>query len=368
MMETQHSAPTIVFDGQAHLRRVGAMVRVLKACEAQFPHRKTLPFLFLLTFGWILAACGTKTAGWTMLQPATTPPASGGSAVAYLENMGTAVLFGGATNQVWLDETWIWDGKDWSQAAPSQHPSARAKPIMVYDPSRNKVVLFGGVMHQTLFNDTWEWDGQDWRQIESEHRPAPRCCHAMAYDPVQKKVLLYGGHDPIRNVFFSDAWEWDGTDWTEVTCCGLPLMSGHAMIHLPDVNEVISVQTSELGTWVWDGTLWQDAQMESPPSRSEGRLAYATSHDWAVFFGGSRNKQLLNDLWILDGEQWIQMNFTVSPPPRFGHVLFYDSKRNSVLLFGGYNDQGIVLGDMWELTLPDNMSGFVQASTPSPSP
>jgi hypothetical protein len=363
MTETTQSTPKILSDRQDHPQGVQAYVRILHTREGQLLHRKIVSLLFVLSFGWIVASCGQKPAGWTMLHPATTPPALGGGAIAYMENMARAILFGGTTNEKWLDETWIWDGQDWSQAAPLNHPSARAKPIMVYDPSRNKIVLFGGVMNQTLFNDTWEWDGQNWRQMDPEHRPASRCCHAMAYDPVQKKVLLYGGHDPIQNVFFSDAWEWDGTDWTEVTCCGLPLMSGHAMIDLPDVNEVISVQTSELGTWVWDGTLWQDAQMESPPSRSEGRLAYATKHKWAVFFGGSRNKQLLNDFWILDGEQWIQLHFAVSPPPRFGHVLFHDSRRNSVILFGGYDDKGVVIGDMWELTLPDNLSGFVLPPT-----
>jgi hypothetical protein len=328
-------------------------------------HRKIFSLLFILNFGLILASCGQKPAGWTMLNPATIPPASGGGAIAYMESTGNAVLFGGTTNEKWLDETWIWDGLDWSQAVPRNHPSARAKPTMVYNPSRHKIVLFGGLRDETLFDETWEWDGQDWRQMDPEHEPAARCCHAMAYDPVRQNVLLYGGYDPTQGIFFSDAWEWDGTDWTEVTCCGLPLMSGHAMIDLPDVNEVISLQTSELGTWVWNGTLWQDAQIESPPSRSEGRLAYDKKHHWAVFFGGSRNQQLLNDLWILDGEQWTQLHFAVSPPPRFGHVLFYDSQRNSVILFSGYDDKGVIMGDMWELTLSDDLSKFVLPATPT---
>jgi hypothetical protein len=97
-------------------------------------------------------------------------------------------------------------------------------------------------------------------------------------------------------------------------------------------------------------------------------LAYDKKHYWAVFFGGSRNQQLLNDLWILDGEQWIQLHFAVSPPPRFGHVLFYDSKRNSVILFGGYGDKGVVMGDMWELTLPDDPSSLVLLATPTSPP
>jgi hypothetical protein len=321
--------------------------------------------IFILNFGLILASCHQKPAGWVALTPTSIPPNSGGGAVAYMTNRGEAVLFGGTTNQKWLDETWIWDGQDWHLATPVNHPSARAKPTIAYDPARNKIVLFGGVMGQTLFNDTWEWDGQDWRLMQPEHQPAPRCCHAMAYDPVQKKVLVYGGHDPFQNIFYSDAWEWDGTDWTEITCCGLPLMSGHAMIDLPDVNEVISVQTSSLGTWIWDGYLWLDAEMESPPSRSEGRLAYDNKHNWAVFFGGSTKEQVLNDLWILDGEGWIQLHFAVSPPPRFGHVIFYDIKRNAVILFGGYDDKGVVMGDVWELTLPDNPSNFVLPATPT---
>ncbi len=165
--------------------------------------RKIFSLLFIINFGLIVASCRQNPVGWVMLNPASTPPNSGGGAVAYMASTGKAVLFGGTTNEKWLDETWIWDGQNWSQAVPRNHPSARAKPIMVYDPSRNKIVLFGGVMNQVLFDDTWEWDGQDWHLMDTKHQPTARCCHAMAYDPVRKKVLLYGGHDPVQTVFFN---------------------------------------------------------------------------------------------------------------------------------------------------------------------
>jgi hypothetical protein len=330
--------------------------------------RKIFRLLFILNIVFLLASCRQQPVGWVMLNTKSNPPNSLGGAIAYMASSGKAVLFGGRTDKKWLDETWIWDGQDWSQDHPANQPPAREKLTMAYDRARNKIVLFGGAMSTTLFDDTWEWDGQDWHLMNPRHRPLARCCHAMAYDSVQKKMIVYGGYDSTRKVFLNDAWAWDGTDWTEVTCCGLPAMSGHAMIDLPDVKEVISVQTSGWGTWVWDGSTWKDAAMESPPARSEGKLAYDTQHDWAVFFGGSQKEQLLNDVWILDGEQWLQLSLADNPPARWGHVIFYDAGRDTIIIFGGVNGEGKILNDTWELNLPDDLSNFVVTAAPQATP
>lgn len=327
---------------------------------------KKTGIFFLIVCSLLFASCRSQV--WTRYTPKTSPPASGQGAIAFMDASNTAVLFGGITIEKWLDETWIWDGKTWQQAFPKHSPPARAKPTMAYDAARDKVVLFGGSMDKTLFGDTWEWDGRDWQLMDPVHQPPARCCHGMAYDSLNKNVIIYGGHDPVENNFFNDAWAWDGKDWTEITCCGAPAMSGHTMIEFPLRDEIISVQTSGYGTWSWDGRVWMNLGIENPPHRSEGKLAYDRKHNWVVFFGGSTKEQPLNDTWIFDGQTWFLLSSTDGPSPRFGHVMFYDPNREAVILFGGIGENNTRFDDTWELKLPEALPTVVGTVTPSATP
>jgi hypothetical protein len=71
-----------------------------------------------------------------------------------------------------------------------------------------------------------------------------------------------------------------------------------------------------------------------------------------VLFGGHCTGQggaLLNDTWVLENDQWRELTFSRTPSPRWGHVMFYDWQRQSVMLFGGVDGQRYK-NDMWELS------------------
>ena len=53
-----------------------------------------------------------------------------------------------------------------------------------------------------------------------------------------------------------------------------------------------------------------------------------------------------NDTWGWDGIDWIQEFPEDNPSGRRNYAMAYDSKRDAVVLFGGYN--GDFLGDTWE--------------------
>jgi Kelch motif protein/galactose oxidase-like protein len=326
---------------------------------------RTLKLLAAIIFALSLVSCGSQ--GWAQMYPEKSPPASGQGAVAFMDTSNTAVLFGGITTDRWLNETWIWDQKTWYRVSPVHSPPARAKLAMEYDQARDKVILFGGVMDKTLYNDTWQWDGKDWQLINPKHKPAARCCHAMAYDSVNKSVILYGGYDPNQNIFYKDIWKWDGADWIEMKS-DMSAMSGHTMVSVPAKHEIISVQTSDYGTWAWNGKTWTKLEMENPPHRSEGKTAYDENHHWVVLFGGDTEHGSLNDTWILDDQKWLKLSLFNNPPARFGHVLFYDPKRASIILFGGVGNNNTRFGDTWELKLPNDLSNLSTLPIPSPTP
>jgi hypothetical protein len=321
--------------------------------------------LVFLLINLCLVACQPAPIGWSLIPTETRPPQMIEAAVAYDAATNTAVLFGGITKDKWLDETWLWNGRNWIQMSPRTQPPAREKHVLVYDEARHRVVLFGGAMDKTLFDDTWEWDGNEWQQMNPAHKPPGRCCHAMAYDSVQRKVVLYGGWDHINQAFLKDTWLWDGTDWVEVTCCSAPGMSGHAMVGFPIQGIVLAVQTGGFGTWIWDGNSWENTVLTSPPDRSEGRLVYDSQHEWAVLFGGIRNSQPMNDLWAFDGTDWMEIGLLNRPSARYGHMMFYDRERQRIIMFGGYDGTNY-LNDTWELTLPEALSEIAVTPTPTP--
>jgi hypothetical protein len=62
--------------------------------------------------------------------------------------------------------------------------------------------------------------------------------------------------------------------------------------------------------------------------------------NYMVVFGGQNATGLLNDLWILDLNEYVWIRPTVigyGPSPRSGHTLVYDQDRRKIYLFGGYD-------------------------------
>jgi hypothetical protein len=334
--------------------------------------RRTLLFSFALFVAIISStACNSQPepapSGWRMINTAIAPPPNEGAAVAYNSGNNTAVLFGGTTNEKWVDETWIWNGSTWVQPNLTHHPAARAKHAMAYDEARNRVVLFGGASHQTQFDDTWEWSGDKWQLIETPHKPPGRCCHAMTYDRIRGRVMLHGGWDSVKNTFFDDTWEWDGSDWEEVTCCSVPKASGHTLNGYTPQNEILAILSGDDGTWTWDGQVWRDLNIFSPPSRSDGKMAYDDKHKWSILFGGNKKGEFMGDTWVFIDGAWTELNFPTHPPRRFGHIMFYDTRRQSVMLFGGADQENKRLNDTWELNLPDDLTSLSVTPTPDAS-
>jgi hypothetical protein len=63
-------------------------------------------------------------------------------------------LPGGGLNG-FLGDTWSWNGKHWTQVQDIG-PEPRTFAAMAYDSNRSRTVLFGGATQNTLLGDTWE--------------------------------------------------------------------------------------------------------------------------------------------------------------------------------------------------------------------
>ena len=83
---------------------------------------------------------------------------------------------------------------------------------------------------------------------------------------------------------------------------------------------------------------WESlAPAAAPTVRTETAVAYDTSRDRVVLFGGesSATGPALDDTWEWDGGTWLLRTPQHRPPARHGHALAYDPLRRRVVLFGG---------------------------------
>ncbi|MCI4346582.1 MAG: hypothetical protein L3K07_07530, partial [Thermoplasmata archaeon] len=191
-------------------------------------------------------------------------------------------------------------------------------------------VLFGGSSPTgSSLGDTWA-AGSGGITLASQEQspisvPYPRFGASMAYDAnsADGYVLLFGGCGSNSSCAFSDTWEYLAGKWTQVTasfCTSLTIC---------------------------------------PAGRYNASMAYDSSAQDIVLFGGYGSSGLLQDTWTFTGGTgWVAViggpatthcSGTTCPSSRFGAGLAYDAGGSTVVLFGGCGST-CPLGDTWKFT------------------
>ncbi len=107
-----------------------------------------------------------------------------------------------------LGDTWLYCDGQWQQIGTvGAAPSPRCGHCMAYDEQAGVAVLFGGTSpYDKPLGDTWIFDGTHWERVSGKGPPARRYA-ALAYDPDLKGCLLHGGSkDDDGRYAFGDAW------------------------------------------------------------------------------------------------------------------------------------------------------------------
>lgn len=301
------------------------------------------------------------------------PSGRGYHKLAYDSSRGFIVLYGGYGQggpvAAPLGDTWEYNGASWTLRSASSLGS-RYGHALAFDAGRARVILFGGDFNSSVLGDTWEWDGTSWTQRVIAGPPA-RSGHAMVYDSVRSKTVLFGGN--ARSALLGDTWEYDGSTWVFRGASAPGRRSGHAMAYDSARGNTLLFGgfygSFSLGdTWEWNGASWNPRFVTGPPRREGHAMVFDSSRSRVVVFGGrsvTPNIQYLNDLWEWDGESWSQVITTGTlPPPRAGHAMAYDTRRNRLVIFGGNN--GANLGDTWEWDGTTWTQRAVGGSAPAP--
>jgi cysteine-rich repeat protein len=334
--------------------------RYASAIAYDFRRGRTVMFGGINTTGTIFFDTWEWNGGEWLRAPVNAgPQGRAGAGFAYDAALGKSVLFGGSIGFAYYSDTWVWDGTSWVPLSVAG-PSARLGHVMVYDAKRQRVVLFGGYGfagagpgNLTVFNDTWEFDGSAWRQITTAHSPSTRISPAATYDPRRGVVVLAGGTDaPSSGTTLPDTWEYDGTDWTNVTPASgpHPTVSQAAMAYdVAGQREILygglSGTTPQATTWAWNGTAWSNVTTGTPTARTWSGLAQTDGG--LVLFGGLNGTTPYNETWTFAAGAWKQGK---DPGSRASFGMADDLLRARGVLYGGLIDPAQTrAGDTWDL-------------------
>ncbi|HZN41255.1 MAG TPA: kelch repeat-containing protein [Planctomycetota bacterium] len=294
---------------------------------------------------------------WTLLTPATSPPAFTAHAMAHHLPTDRTVLFGGVFAGVRYNETWLFDTVNWVLASPTNVPPARVAHSMAYDLARGRIVMFGGIpVGGGYLGDTWEWDGVDWQQMTPAVSPSARWSFSMAYHLGRQTVVLWGGY---HGGDLNDMWEWDGTNWAPIVTTNSPSpRRASDMAYDPVTNGIVlfSGYLQPSDTWLFDGVNWvQQFPATSPSPRYDHSMVTDFARGRIVLFGNVGPA----DTWEWDGAlgNWLYRATPTLPAPRNDTYLSYDLIREQVMMFGS-----VAVPETW-LYAPTNPASFFTSGT-----
>jgi len=147
---------------------------------------------------------------WTALPiPATGAPAHRRemlNSFVYDKANDVFILFGGICSYAYdpgcpessvMGETWVYrlSTNTWVNMNPPTAPSPRAQQVMAYDDEHGVVVLFGGSTTTGDTNDTWvyHYPSNSWSRLAPATAPASRRLAQIAYNPLTRQTILFGG-------------------------------------------------------------------------------------------------------------------------------------------------------------------------------
>jgi N-acetylneuraminic acid mutarotase len=106
-----------------------------------------------------------------------------------------------------------------------------------------------------------------------------------------------------------------------------------------------------LGLGLQRHTIWTELLPSGalPDGRAKSSVAYESSRDSVIVFGGINTTGRLSDTWAYDpvGNQWTDLDPPgTAPSPRDGGSMAYDPNTKTLILFGGFGDQDL-RSDTW---------------------
>lgn len=338
--------------------------------------------------GWVDESALKEFADGKIISTTGFPPARTGAASLFVPEDGGIFLAGG------LAHPFPWQGKElcifdlfrldpasgeWSQL-PSGPVSGRWGHAMAYSAATKSLVIVGGRCGEELSSSSWRYslDDGSFENLAVPDIVSERYGHAMFFDSKSGSMLVIGG---MAGGDFLDSYIIDSNLETVEKVTGAPRMafSGWCSNTLVNAGYMFG-GIGEDGSPTSDFLVVDPVQGTVAPvpktvpwPAARSRASLTCRNDAVVLFGGEDAEgNLLGDTWIYDplGGHW-KMG-PAGPPARKEALVAWDSE--GTVLWGGVGAQGEMLHDWWRLgdeswvdntvSQPGNLSAAAYALDP----
>ena len=304
----------------------------------------------------------------------------------------------------------------WAQLSPSgAAPVVRDLHTAVYNPTSNRMIVFGGLNGpgvigvEPLLNDVWVLANADgtgatsaWAQLgPTGIPPSARGYHTSVYDAASNRMMVFAGDPSIGycSGALNDLWvltNADGTggtpNWTQLSPSGgpPPLRQDPKAVYDAATNRLMvfggrsnACGTSSNAVWVLSNAnglggvpVWtQLAPVGAAPTpRANHAVAYDSTSNRMVLFGGTTATGSANDVWVLEKANglggtpaWTQLSPTgVLPTARYFSTTVYDPGANHLVVVDGLTSSGHA-NDVWVLENANGLGGTPNWTKLSPT-
>lgn len=208
---------------------------------------------------WVL---DLQTKRWTELPaPSVAPPNMREllNSFVYDKRNDVFILFGGkcSYDPVCPDDTsnpdtWAYklSTNTWTKMSPANPPSARHQQVMAYDEEQGVVVLFGGATAAGVANDTWvyHYPSNSWQRLYPADPPPARFLAQITYDPVNRRSVIFGGQAPSG--MRADIWALKLTPSNGMPTVALTAPAGGSVFAAPATLTMGAIASDSNGTVV----------------------------------------------------------------------------------------------------------------------
>jgi hypothetical protein len=314
---------------------------------------------------WALSLSGTP--AWTQLTPAGTPPSARYGAGALFDRVRQRmVVFAGGTGTPNENDAWalsLGATPTWTKLAPSGPPQGRQFHSVSYDPIGDRLLAYGG-SSGSILSDIWALPlgaSTAWVPLSGTRRKG----HSGLYDPARGRMIVFGGDNGTP---LNDTWSLSlgNLPTWERLAPNDPLPAGralHGAVYEPQRDRMVifggrsTVPLNDTWELTFSGELaWRQlTPTGTPPSpREDVACVLDASRGRMIVFGGADLGGVYNDVWalsLLGTPAWTHLTPTgTAPEARGAAQIAYDSVRDRVIVYGGFDRQFLPLGDAWVLT------------------
>ncbi|MCI4331804.1 MAG: hypothetical protein L3K19_08195 [Thermoplasmata archaeon] len=228
---------------------------------------------------------------WTELFPSRSPSPRFAAGLVDDLSDGYLVLYGGTPTNSYtpLRDTWEFLNGSWTMLTPATAPPAQSTPSMVYDGADGYVLLYTAAPN----GQSWAFHSGGWRNLTSTVGPRPGApTDPLVYDAADGYVLLFAPSGSAGPSPSNQTWSYLNGNWTNLTALvgGAPPPTANAEVFYDPGSASVVMFTDGGSTWTYSQRAWTPQYPAgAPPGRTNGPSTFDGKDRYGLFFGGQNN-------------------------------------------------------------------------------